>query len=133
MNESKPKRVLLAKPGLDGHDRGVKVIAYALRDAGIEVIYTGIRQTPQQIVNAAVQEDVGLIGLSILSGSHLGLSQKILDRLKEKEASDIKVIVGGVIPREDIEELKKNGVADVFPVGSDINRVTERISELLST
>ena len=132
METNRPKRVLLAKPGLDGHDRGVKVVAYALRDAGIEVIYTGLRQTPQEVANVAIQEDVDLIGLSILSGSHLGLTQKIIEKLKQEGISEMNVVVGGVIPHEDIAQLKKIGVAEVFPVGSDINWITQKVTEILN-
>src|SRR5437879_3012228 len=110
-------RVVIAKPGLDGHDRGAKVIARALRDSGMEVIYTGLRQTPEQIVTAAIQEDVDVIGLSILSGAHLAISQRILDLLRERGASDIPLLVGGIIPTQDIAELKKMGVAEVFLPG----------------
>src|SRR2546421_9535931 len=105
-------RVLLAKPGLDGHDRGVKVIARALRDAGMEVIYTGLHQTPEMIVNAAIQEDVDAIGLSIMSGAHMTLFPAVLDLLKNKDAVDIRVFGGGIIPDEDIPKLKGKGVAE---------------------
>lgn len=124
----KPKRVLMAKPGLDGHDRGVKVVSLALRDAGFQVIYLGRRKNPAQIVDAAIQEDVDFIGLSILSGSHLPLTLKVLELLREKDAADIKVIVGGVIPDKDIEELKAMGVAAVFPPGSDFREIIDFIS-----
>ena len=113
MNQSRI-RVLVAKPGLDGHDRGAKVIARALRDAGMEVIYTGLRQTPEQIVESAIQEDANVIGLSILSGAHMYLFPKIIDLLKEKEVDDILIIAGGIIPLEDIPELKKIGVKEIF-------------------
>jgi methylmalonyl-CoA mutase C-terminal domain/subunit len=116
-------RVLVAKPGLDGHDRGAKVIARALRDAGMEVIYTGLRQTPEQIVAAAVQEDVDVIGLSILSGAHLAISQKILELLRAQEAADIPLFVGGIIPSQDIPELAKMGVAQVFLPGTTLEQV----------
>src|SRR5437588_1797450 len=109
-----PIRVLVAKPGLDGHDRGAKIIARALRDAGMEVIYTGLRQTPEMIVNAALQEDVQVIGLSILSGAHNAIMPRIMELLREKEMDDVKVIVGGIIPDADAEELKRQGVAAVF-------------------
>jgi methylmalonyl-CoA mutase C-terminal domain/subunit len=111
-------RVLVAKPGLDGHDRGAKVIARALRDAGMEVIYTGLRQTPEQIASAALQEDVHVIGLSILSGAHMVIVPRLLDLLREKGAAEIKVIVGGIIPDADIEPLKQAGVAAVFQPGT---------------
>ena len=112
-------RVLVAKPGLDGHDRGAKVIARALRDAGMEVIYTGLRQTPEQIASAALQEDVQVVGLSILSGAHMVIVPRVLELLREKgAAADVKVIVGGIIPDADIEPLKQAGVAAVFQPGT---------------
>jgi methylmalonyl-CoA mutase C-terminal domain/subunit len=111
-------RVLVAKPGLDGHDRGAKVIARALRDAGMEVIYTGLRQTPEQVVAAALQEDVDVIGLSVLSGAHMGLTEKVIARLKDNNAGDKMVIVGGTILAKDVPKLKEMGVAEVFPTGS---------------
>ncbi len=111
-------RILLAKPGLDGHDRGIKVIAAALRDAGMEVIYTGLRQTPQMIVDAAVQEDVDAIGVSILSGAHMTLFPAILEELKKKNAEDIIVFGGGIIPEDDKEKLEKMGVAKIFTPGA---------------
>jgi len=111
-------RVLVAKPGLDGHDRGAKVICRSLRDAGYEVIYTGLRRTPEEIVNAAIQEDVDVIGLSILSGAHNVLFPKIMDLLKDKQAGDITVIAGGIIPDKDIPSLEKIGIAKVFLPGS---------------
>jgi methylmalonyl-CoA mutase C-terminal domain/subunit len=114
-------RILLAKPGLDGHDRGAKVIAHALKDAGLEVIYTGLHQTVEMIVQAAIQEDVDVIGLSIMSGAHLPICRKLLSLLKEKGAEDIMVVVGGVIPSRDIPRLTEMGVAAVFPGGSDID------------
>lgn len=115
---SNPIRVLIAKPGLDGHDRGAKVIARAFRDAGMEVIYTGLRQTPEQIVETAIQEDVDLIGLSCLSGAHNTLFPKIVELLKAKDAADIKVIGGGVIPSEDIPFLKEKGILEIFTPGT---------------
>ena len=112
-------RVLVAKPGLDGHDRGAKVIARALRDAGMEVIYTGLRQTPEQIAAAALQEDVDVIGLSILSGAHMVIVPRVLELLREKDvAEQITLVVGGIIPDADIEPLKKAGVAEVFQPGT---------------
>lgn len=111
-------RVLLAKPGLDGHDRGIKVIAAAFRDAGMEVIYTGLRQTPEMIVDAALQEDVDAIGISILSGAHMTLFPAILDEMKKRGADDILLFGGGIIPDEDIEELEKMGVAKLFTPGA---------------
>jgi len=122
-------RVLIAKPGLDGHDRGAKVIARALRDAGMEVIYTGLRQTPEQIVETAIQEDVNIIGLSILSGAHTHLFPKIMQLLKENNTEDIIVIGGGVIPEEDIPELKKAGVAEIFTSGTDTRDIIKFIRE----
>lgn len=115
---SAPIRVLVAKPGLDGHDRGAKVIARALRDAGMEVIYTGLRQTPEMIVNAALQEDVDCIGLSILSGAHNVLVPRIMALLKERNANDILVVLGGTIPAHDVAALKTQGVAEVFGPGT---------------
>jgi methylmalonyl-CoA mutase C-terminal domain/subunit len=122
-----PIRVLVAKPGLDGHDRGAKVIARALRDAGMEVIYTGLRQTPEMIVNAALQEDVQVIGLSILSGAHQSIVPKIMNLLREKEMTDIVVLVGGVIPDEDAAELKRQGVAEVFQPGAPLGNIVSFI------
>lgn len=123
MNERRKSRVLVAKAGLDGHDRGAKAIARVLKDAGMEVVYTGLHQTPAQIVNAAIQEDVNVIGLSILSGAHLGISTKILKLLKEKKAQDILLVVGGTIIDRDIARLKDMGVAEVFPMGTDIDTI----------
>src|SRR5262244_2553834 len=116
-------RVLVAKPGLDGHDRGAKVIARALRDAGMEVIYTGLRQTPEMIVNAALQEDVQFIGLSILSGAHNAIVPRVMELLREKDMTDVKVIVGGIIPDEDAAELKRLGVAAVFQPGASLEKI----------
>ncbi len=118
-------RVLVAKPGLDGHDRGAKVIARALRDAGMEVIYSGLRQTPEQIVETAVQEDVNAIGLSILSGAHMYIFPKIFQLLKERKMTDVLVIAGGIIPTEDISELKKIGVKEIFTPGTDTKKIAE--------
>ena len=120
-------RVLVAKPGLDGHDRGVKVVAWALRDAGMEVIYTGLHQTVEGIVAAAVQEDVDVVGLSIMSGAHLFISEKVVRLLKEQNASDIMVVVGGVIPNRDVDKLKALGVAGVFPGGSGFRDIVDFI------
>ena len=122
-----PIRVLVAKPGLDGHDRGAKVIARALRDAGMEVIYTGLRQTPEMIVNAALQEDVQVIGLSILSGAHNAIVPRVMELLREKDMLDVRVIVGGIIPDEDAEALKKLGVAAVFQPGASLDAIVEFI------
>jgi len=129
---SKPIRVLVAKPGLDGHDRGAKVIARALRDAGMEVIYTGLRQTPEMIVNAALQEDVQVIGLSILSGAHNAIVPRVLDLLREKEMSDVKLIVGGIVPDEDAQILKKAGVAEVFQPGASLESIVSFIQEAVA-
>ena len=120
-------RVLVAKPGLDGHDRGAKVIARALRDAGMEVVYTGLRQTPEMIVNAALQEDVQVIGLSILSGAHNAIVPRVMELLKEKQMSDVLVIVGGIVPDEDAAELKRQGVGAVFQPGSSLRNIVEYI------
>ncbi|MEW6439321.1 MAG: cobalamin B12-binding domain-containing protein [bacterium] len=127
MNGDRKIRVLVAKPGLDGHERGARVVAYGLRDAGFEVIYTGLRQSPAQVARAAVQEDVQVVGLSILSGAHLSLTRKVLEGLKEQGAEDILVIVGGIIPEHDIPELKKMGVGEVFTAGTPIARIAEFI------
>jgi methylmalonyl-CoA mutase C-terminal domain/subunit len=124
---SKTIRVLVAKPGLDGHDRGAKVIARALRDSGMEVIYTGLRQTPEQIVEAAIQEDVDVIGLSILSGAHNHLFPKIKQLLEKRDAGDILVIGGGVIPDEDIPGLKAAGISEIFTPGTPTKKIVEFI------
>ncbi|MGA3095686.1 MAG: cobalamin B12-binding domain-containing protein [Bryobacteraceae bacterium] len=124
---SQPIRVLVAKPGLDGHDRGAKVIARALRDAGMEVIYTGLRQTPEMIVNAALQEDVRVIGLSILSGAHNAIVPRVMELLREKEMTDVMVIVGGIIPDDDAEALKRDGVAGVFQPGASLDSIVSFI------
>jgi methylmalonyl-CoA mutase C-terminal domain/subunit len=116
-------RVLIAKPGLDGHDRGAKVIARALRDAGMEVIYTGLRQTPEQIVNAALQEDVDAVGLSILSGAHMYLFPRIMELMREKKLNDVTVFAGGIIPDHDIPKLKEIGFAEIFPPGSSLEQI----------
>ena len=118
-------RVLIAKPGLDGHDRGAKIIARALRDAGMEVIYTGLRQTPEQIVNAALQEDADVIGLSILSGAHTTLVPKLMALLKEQGMEDVLVVLGGIIPDADIPEMKALGVAEVFQPGTSLNSIVQ--------
>lgn len=123
-------RVLVAKPGLDGHDRGAKVIAHALRDAGMEVIYTGLHQTPEMIVNAAIQEDVDVICVSILSGAHNRVFPEILALLKEKKASDIPVIGGGIIPEQDCEALKKQGVKAIFTSGASLAEIVSFIQGL---
>lgn len=127
MQKKRPIRVLIAKPGLDGHDVGAKVVVQRLRNAGMEVIYTGLRQSIEQIISAAVQEDVEVIGLSILSGSHLELTQELMEQLREKKIRDILVLVGGIIPREDIPLLKSQGVDGVFPVHSPLDEIEEFI------
>jgi len=127
--KGKKIRVLIAKPGLDGHDRGAKVVARALRDAGMEVIYTGLRQTPEQIVETAIQEDVDVIGLSILSGAHTHLFPKVMELLKENNIEDIVVMGGGVIPEEDISELKRLGIAEIFTPGTDTRDIIKFIRE----
>ena len=123
----KPIRVLIAKPGLDGHDRGAKIIARALRDAGMEVIYSGLRQTPEQIVNAALQEDVDCIGLSILSGAHNIIFPRIMELLKEKRVDDVLVIAGGIIPNQDIPTLKAIGVDEIFLPGTSTETIVDYI------
>jgi methylmalonyl-CoA mutase C-terminal domain/subunit len=125
----RPIRVLVAKPGLDGHDRGAKVVARALRDAGMEVIYTGLRQTPDQIVNAAIQEDVDCVAISILSGAHNTLLPKVVRLLKEQDAEDILVVGGGVIPDEDIPFLKEQGVSEIFTPGTTTETTINFIKE----
>ncbi len=122
-------RVVIAKPGLDGHDTGAKVVAHALKDAGMEVIYTGLHRTIDEIVNTAVQEDADVIGLSIYSGAHLPLSQKLMDKLKGMGVSDKLILVGGNIPQRDIKTLKSYGVAEVFPVGSRLDDIVEFIKK----
>ncbi len=122
-------RVLIAKPGLDGHDRGAKVVARALRDAGMEVIYTGLRQTPEQIAQAALQEDVDVLGLSILSGAHIHLFSRVIDLLREKGIEDILIFGGGIIPDEDISTLKKRGVAKIFQPGSSTEEIISFVRE----
>jgi len=126
-------RVLIAKPGLDGHDRGAKVVARALRDAGMEVIYTGLRQSPEQIVAAAAQEDVDAIGLSILSGAHLPICRRVIELIKEKGLDGVQVFVGGIIPAQDIPELKKLGVAEVFLPGASLQDVVRLVSGAATT
>jgi methylmalonyl-CoA mutase C-terminal domain/subunit len=122
-----PIRVLVAKPGLDGHDRGAKIIARALRDAGMEVIYTGLRQTPEMIVNAALQEDVQVIGLSILSGAHNAIVPRVLELLREKDLAGVKLVVGGIIPDDDARKLERMGVAAVFPPGSSLESIVSGV------
>jgi methylmalonyl-CoA mutase C-terminal domain/subunit len=120
-------RVLVAKPGLDGHDRGAKVIARALRDAGMEVIYTGLRQTPEMIVNASLQEDVNVIGLSILSGAHNAIVPRVIDLLNQNKMDDVLLIIGGIIPNQDIDNLKKLGVAAIFQPGTPMDDIVQFI------
>lgn len=126
-------RVLIAKPGLDGHDRGAKVVARALRDAGMEVIYLGLHQTPEQIVRAAIDEDVDVVGLSVLSGAHMTIFPRVLEMLKEKGALDIKVIGGGIIPEDDVAELERLGVARLFTPGTSTAEIIEYVEGLSIT
>jgi methylmalonyl-CoA mutase C-terminal domain/subunit len=125
----RPIRIVIAKPGLDGHDRGAKVIARALRDAGFEVIYTGLHQTPEQIVETAIQEDADAVGISVLSGAHMTLVPRIMDGLRENGAEDVVVVVGGTIPRDDIVALKERGVAEVFTPGAPLSGIVEYLRE----
>ncbi len=127
MNDAKNIRVLVAKPGLDGHERGAWVVAYGLRDAGFEVIYTGLRQTPEEIAKAAVQEDVDVIGLSVLSGAHLSLTTELKDKLKEYGGEDIQIIIGGLIPEKDHQTLNNLGISGIFTAGSSIDSISEFI------
>ncbi|MBY8998182.1 MAG: cobalamin B12-binding domain-containing protein [Candidatus Thorarchaeota archaeon] len=127
MSSSKKIRVLVAKPGLDGHDRGAKIVARALRDAGMEVIYTGLRQTPEMVVSAALDEGVHCIGLSILSGAHNALFPKIMELLKEEGIDDVLVVGGGIIPEDDISELKKAGISAIFGPGTPLDEIVEYI------
>jgi len=122
-------KVLIAKPGLDGHDRGAKVVAHALRDAGIEVVYTGLKRTPEEIIEEAIQEDVDVIGLSILSGAHLALSLRVLEGLRIQNAEEITVVVGGTIPPKDVEALLAAGVRRVFPMGTPLPDVVAAFRE----
>jgi methylmalonyl-CoA mutase C-terminal domain/subunit len=130
--EERKIRVLVAKPGLDGHDRGAKVIARALRDAGMEVIYTGLRQTPEMVAEAAVQEDVDVVGLSILSGAHLALMPRIIQLLRENDMADVPVFLGGIIPNEDVPVLREMGVAAVFGPGTSTDAIVATIREKVS-
>ena len=127
MSESRKIRVVVAKPGLDGHDRGAKIIARALRDAGMEVIYTGLHQTPDQIAATVIQEDADAVGLSILSGAHMTLVPRVIDLLREQGADDVVVTVGGTIPADDVDELKRLGVAEVFTPGAPTDAIVEFI------
>jgi methylmalonyl-CoA mutase, C-terminal domain len=126
-------RVVIAKPGLDGHDRGAKVIARALRDAGMEVIYTGLHQTPEQIVETAIQEDADAIGISVLSGAHMTLVPRIIELLREDEADDVLVVVGGTIPTDDAHQLKELGVAEVFTPGATTSAIVDFLRERVPT
>ncbi len=125
MTDERRIRVLIAKPGLDGHDRGAKVVARALRDAGMEVVYTGIRQTPQMIAEAALQEDVDVVGLSILSGAHLELFPRVVEELKSRGVDDVLLFAGGIIPRDDVPKVKEFGFAGVFGPGTNTNDIIE--------
>jgi methylmalonyl-CoA mutase, C-terminal domain len=127
MNEERKIRVVVAKPGLDGHDRGAKVVAYGLRDAGFEVIYTGLRQTPDQLARIVLQEDADVLGISILSGAHLALTKKILDEFKRQDVGKRMIIMGGVIPEDDIPKLKEMGVDEVFTSGTQISDIASFI------
>ena len=129
---NKKVRILIAKPGLDGHETGAKLISRALRDAGMEVIYTGPRQTPEMIVGSALQEDVNIIGLSILSGAHMELASRVIDLMKEKGMGDIPIVMGGIIPKEDIPNLQALGVKAVFGPGSSIRAITEFLQKELT-
>ena len=129
MSAEKKIRVLIAKPGLDGHDRGAKIIARALRDAGMEVVYTGLRQTPEMIASAAVQEDVDVIGLSILSGAHNTICPRLMNLLREKGMTDVTVLVGGIIPEADIAPLKKAGIAEIFLPGTSTQAIVDFIQK----
>jgi methylmalonyl-CoA mutase C-terminal domain/subunit len=122
-------RVLVAKPGLDGHDRGAKVIARAFRDAGFEVIYTGLRQTPEQVVNAALQEDVDVVGLSVLSGAHMTLCPRIMELMKQQGLDDVMVLIGGIIPDQDVSALKAQGVAEVFQPGASTEDIVSYVRQ----
>lgn len=132
MQKGKKIRVLIAKPGLDSHDRGAKIVARALRDAGMEVIYTGLRQTPEQIAETALQEDVDVIGLSILSGAHKTLFPRIMKLLKEQEMTDVMVFAGGIIPEEDVAELKKLGIREIFGPGTSTETIKQYVLDSLS-
>jgi methylmalonyl-CoA mutase C-terminal domain/subunit len=129
LSSSKKIRVLVAKPGLDGHDRGAKVVARAFRDAGMEVIYTGLRQTPEMIARAAVDESVDVVGLSILSGAHMALFPRIMELLKEEGADDVLVVAGGIIPQDDVPELKKAGIAEVFGPGTPLDEIVQYVKK----
>ena len=132
MDSGRRIRILVAKPGLDGHDRGVRVIARAYRDAGFEVVYTGLHQTPEQIVAAALQEDVDLIGLSCLSGAHMSLFKRVLELLEANKADDVAVICGGIIPEEDIPKLKKLGIKEIFLPGTTLDNIVGWVRDNVS-
>lgn len=129
--QGQPLRVVVAKPGLDGHDRGAKVVARTLRDAGVEVIYTGLHQTPEQIVEAAIQEDADAVGLSVLSGAHMTLFKRVIELLREREATDIVVFGGGIIPEDDIPLLQEMGVSQIFTPGATTGEITGWVRETL--
>lgn len=129
---TKKIKILIGKPGLDGHDRGAKVTALALRDAGMEVIYTGLHQTVEQIVRTAVQEAVDVVGLSIMSGAHIPICQKLLEMMKDEELQEIPVVVGGVIPKQDIPKLSELGIAGVFPGGTHFDEIVSGINEIVT-
>lgn len=124
-------RILVAKPGLDGHDRGAKIISLALRDAGMEVLYSGLHQSIDQIVSTAVQESVDIIGLSIMTGAHLTISKNLVEKLKSEGIDDMRIVVGGVIPTNDIDNLKSMGIAEVFPNGTKFDQIIERLNALV--
>ncbi len=129
MNQKRRLRLMVAKPGLDGHDRGARIIARAFRDAGFEVVYTGLHQAPEEIVEAAVQEDVDMIGLSSLAGAHMYLFSRVVELLHEKEADDIAVIGGGIVPDDDIVKLKKSGIKAVFTPGTPLDEIVDWVNE----
>jgi methylmalonyl-CoA mutase C-terminal domain/subunit len=129
MAATPPVRIVVAKPGLDGHDRGAKVVARALRDAGVEVVYTGLHQTPEQIVEAAIQEDADAVGLSVLSGAHMTLFRRVVELLRERDAEDVVVFGGGIIPDADVAELEKLGVAKVFTPGTPTTKIVDWVRE----
>jgi methylmalonyl-CoA mutase C-terminal domain/subunit len=131
MSQGRKIRVVIAKAGLDGHDRGAKIIARALRDAGMEVIYTGLHQTPEQVVETAIQEDADAVGISILSGAHMTLIPRILDGLRENGVEDVLVLVGGTIPKPDVEQLKAQGVAEVFTPGAPVSEIVDFLTSRL--
>ena len=133
MSSRRPTRVLIAKPGLDGHDRGAQVVSMALRDAGMEVVYTGLHRSIPEILDAAVQEDVNVIGLSVLSGAHLALADKLMIGLKEAKVTDKLVVLGGTVPPDDVTRLRELGVKAVFPVGTPLSTIPEQITDLVES